>query len=146
MYRVTKEFSFSAAHRLLNHKGSCKNLHGHNYKVFVTLSKNAVDCVSGMVIDFKEMKEHVGYIIDKYYDHALILNTEDPIIALVNAGTIKTKIFIIKGEPTAEIMAHSIYTEITIILNALDNILPIMVDKVVIYETETSHAEYTELV
>ena len=141
MYKVTKEFSFSAAHRLLNYKGNCKNLHGHNYKVFVTLSRNEIDEESGMVIDFKEMKKYVGYIIEKYYDHALILNSEDPIIALVNAGTIETKIFITSGEPTAEIIAHSIYTEI-----ATTEILPVTIDKVVIYETGTSYVEYTELI
>lgn len=76
--RVTKEFSFEMAHALEGYDGLCKNIHGHSYKLFVTVIGQAspATCNSakeGMVIDFKDLKQIVGsHIVDKY-DHALVL-------------------------------------------------------------------------
>ncbi|PLX03038.1 MAG: 6-carboxytetrahydropterin synthase QueD [Marinilabiliales bacterium] len=76
--RVTKEFHFESSHALWNYNGKCKNLHGHSYKLFVTVkgktiedNKNPKD---GMVIDFGELKQIVNKKIVDIYDHAVIIN------------------------------------------------------------------------
>ena len=58
--RVTKQFNFEAAHALWNYDGKCKNIHGHTYKLFVTVIgkpiNNNKDPKHGMVIDFGDLK------------------------------------------------------------------------------------------
>lgn len=76
MATVTRIFEFDAAHRVMNEKVKCFNLHGHRFKVEVTFeyaSKGAL----GYAIDFKEIKRIVGAWIDEKLDHACILNPQD---------------------------------------------------------------------
>jgi len=65
LIRVTKEFSFEMAHVLWNYDGPCKNVHGHSYRLFVTLSGFPVDNQenpkNGMVIDFGDLKVLLKY-------------------------------------------------------------------------------------
>lgn len=140
MYKVTKEFKFCAAHRLMNYKGNCLNLHGHNYRVLITISRRSLITDSNMVVDFKVIKENIGSWIDTYFDHAMLLNKEDEkLIAKIN--DIPTKAFLFNGDPTAEAIAKTIHSEILHLdfLNSSHHIF-----KVVVYETETSYAEYSE--
>lgn len=78
--RVTKEFNFEIAHALWNYDGPCKNLHGHSYKLFVTVAGTPIDDKSssknGMVIDFGELKRIVNEEIVDNLDHAVILNSD----------------------------------------------------------------------
>ena len=67
MYNVSIETHFSAAHMLRNYKGKCENLHGHNWKVEVTVSTETLD-EAGMAIDFAELKQKTNSII-KQLDH-----------------------------------------------------------------------------
>ena len=67
MYTVSIETHFSAAHLLRNYKGKCENLHGHNWKVEVTVSTETLD-EAGMAIDFAELKRKTNSII-KQLDH-----------------------------------------------------------------------------
>ena len=67
MYSVSIETHFSAAHLLRNYKGKCENLHGHNWKVEVTVSTETLD-EAGMAIDFTELKQKTSAII-KQFDH-----------------------------------------------------------------------------
>ena len=76
MITICKEFNFSASHHLPNHKGLCKNDHGHNYKLFVEIrniyeeiNTNADHCEYGMVADFGSLKELVNKLIIDKYDH-----------------------------------------------------------------------------
>lgn len=73
--RVTKEFTFEMAHALWNYDGPCKNVHGHSYRLFVTLSGSPVDDASdpknGMVIDFSDLKRIVSEEIVRIFDHAV---------------------------------------------------------------------------
>jgi len=77
--RVTKEFNFEIAHALWNYDGPCKNLHGHSYKLFVTLIgypiREEADPKNGMVIDFGDLKQIVEREIVDELDHAVILNS-----------------------------------------------------------------------
>lgn len=118
----TKEFEFEAAHHLINYDGPCANVHGHSYKLQVTVSGNintndtdyASDC---MVIDFKNLKKIVKEVIIDTHDHAN-LNT-------------------LYDNPTAEVMVIGMY-------NNLRECLPLDVrlESVKLWETSTSFAEY----
>lgn len=76
--RVTKEFSFEAAHALHGHDGPCRHIHGHSYTLSVTVSgfpeTNPQSPKLGMVIDFSDLKCIVKREIIDQFDHALILN------------------------------------------------------------------------
>jgi 6-pyruvoyltetrahydropterin/6-carboxytetrahydropterin synthase len=78
--RVTKEFDFEIAHALWNYNGPCKNLHGHSYKLFVTVIGTPIndekDPKDGMVIDFGDLKHIVNEEIVDRLDHAVILNSK----------------------------------------------------------------------
>ncbi|MDD2584298.1 MAG: 6-carboxytetrahydropterin synthase [Bacteroidales bacterium] len=82
--RVTKEFRFEGAHSLVNYDGKCRSIHGHSYKLLVTLKgspqKESKEPKTGMVIDFSELKRVINKIIVDKYDHALILR-EDALLA-----------------------------------------------------------------
>jgi 6-pyruvoyltetrahydropterin/6-carboxytetrahydropterin synthase len=78
LIRVTKEFSFEMAHVLWNYDGPCKNVHGHSYRLFVTLSGSPEDNrdnpKNGMVIDFSDLKSIVKKQIVNVFDHSVVLS------------------------------------------------------------------------
>ena len=67
MYEVAVKSDFSAAHRLRNYSGKCENLHGHNWMVEAAVSSKTLDR-SGLLIDFKILKERLKKILDNF-DH-----------------------------------------------------------------------------
>ena len=116
---ITKKFEFEAAHKLLGHPGKCKNLHGHSYKLEVTISSRKLND-QGMVMDFGDLKKIVNkWVIDKF-DHSY-LNDFFPI-------------------PTAEQMIKWIYLKLDVFLQ--DNFdRGLTLEKVRLYETSNSYAE-----
>lgn len=76
--RITKEFEFEMAHALLGYDGPCKNIHGHSYKLKVTVKgkvkNDTSDSDEGMVVDFGVIKKIVKELIVDVYDHSLVLN------------------------------------------------------------------------
>lgn len=76
MATVTRIFEFDAAHRVMNERVKCFNLHGHRFKVEVTFEYDKKAAL-GYAIDFKEIKRIVGAYIDEHLDHACILNPLD---------------------------------------------------------------------
>ncbi|MFA5994867.1 MAG: 6-carboxytetrahydropterin synthase QueD [Patescibacteria group bacterium] len=66
-FNVIKEFEFSAAHFLTKYHGKCENLHGHNYKLAVTVSENLQ--ADDMVVDFVDLKDIVNNHVIKVLDH-----------------------------------------------------------------------------
>jgi 6-pyruvoyltetrahydropterin/6-carboxytetrahydropterin synthase len=76
--RVTKEFSFEMAHALWNYDGPCRNVHGHSYRLFVTITGVPVDDPedpkNGMVIDFSDLKRIVKKEIVTVFDHAVVVS------------------------------------------------------------------------
>ncbi|MDP8218913.1 MAG: 6-carboxytetrahydropterin synthase QueD [Candidatus Theseobacter exili] len=69
-YEITVQDSFSAAHRLTDFKGPCENLHGHNWRIEVTVSALELD-KAGMVIDFCKLQSSLKDSIAKY-DHTVL--------------------------------------------------------------------------
>ena len=77
MTTATKTVRFDAAHVLTNHQGLCKNLHGHTYRVDVSVAQS--DGAPGdMVIDFKDLKRIATEVVCERFDHSFIYNTESP--------------------------------------------------------------------
>ena len=80
--RVTKQFTFDMAHALYGYDGPCKNIHGHTYKLSVTLKGKVIENPNhpknGMVIDFTDFKRIVADNIVSVFDHSLVLNSKAP--------------------------------------------------------------------
>lgn len=76
--KVTKEVTFDSAHMLSNYRGKCSNLHGHTYKLQVTLEGTAQreGNEEYMVMDFNTLKQVINTVVD-HFDHALIFSDED---------------------------------------------------------------------
>lgn len=78
--RVTREFTFEMAHVLRNYDGPCRNVHGHSYRLFVTLSgipvKDKNNPKNGMVIDFTDLKNIVLREIVDIFDHAVVVSAD----------------------------------------------------------------------
>ncbi len=77
--RLTKEFSFEAAHALGGYDGPCREIHGHSYRLFVTIkgtpSRDEQNPKQGMVMDFGVLKKIVHEEIISRFDHALVLRS-----------------------------------------------------------------------
>jgi len=152
MLTVTKEYSWAMAHMLAGHPGLCKNIHGHNYKMEVTVSRLNIEHEgfnddessfkrTGMVIDFKDLKKIVNEGLVAKLDHAFMYNqfsTDD--VELEVASLLENhgkKVFKVNYRPTAENMAKHFFK----FLNARMPI-GINVTRVKLYETDTSYAIY----
>ena len=139
MIRITKEFKFEMAHALHGYDGLCKNIHGHSYKLWVTVKGEVRDenghVKDGMVIDFAELKEIVKpEIIDKY-DHSLVLNANSP-HASIDLSAFE-KVFYLPYQPTSE---NLVMDFATIIQSKIPKRITLC--KVVLSETATSFAEW----
>jgi len=118
MFEVKIETHFSSAHHLLNYKGKCENIHGHNWKVEVTAKGDSLDN-SNILIDFKILKSIVNEIID-YLDHKDL-----------------NELLEFQGEsPSSEFIAKFIY-------NKTKEKIP-QISRVDVWETPTSRASYYE--
>ena len=80
--RLTKEFYFQAGHALYGHDQKCQYLHGHSYKLSVTIIgqpiQNKSSAKLGMVLDFGDLKQIVNQQIIDLFDHTVILNVDSP--------------------------------------------------------------------
>ena len=78
--RVTREFTFEMAHVLYNYDGPCRNVHGHSYRLFVTISgipvRDTLNPKNGMVIDFTDLKSIVLKEIVNIFDHSVVVSSE----------------------------------------------------------------------
>ncbi len=78
--RVTREFSFEMAHALKNYDGPCRNVHGHSYRLFVTLTgapaSGNENPKNGMVIDFTVLRDVVLEKIISLFDHSVVISND----------------------------------------------------------------------
>jgi len=70
MFEISVEHSFAAGHALRNYKGKCENVHGHNYKVQVTLAGNELNA-EGLLMDFVELRAEIKGLVEKLDHHFL---------------------------------------------------------------------------
>lgn len=148
---VTKEFTWDCAHMLDGHGGLCSNLHGHTYKMEVTAETVGSNLTinegpsRGMVLDFKDLKTVVNYVIIDHFDHALVINrsSQDPFEQELNqlTETYSKKVVRLPFRPTAENMAADFLNKLNAYLE--HNKLDYKITKIRLYETPTSYAEVT---
>lgn len=139
MHVVTKRFETDTAHRLQHHPGLCRNLHGHRYAFEVTLRYGVGQAlgVSGMVVDFGEIKRTIGAWIAETFDHALVLEHNDPIVEAL--GDSELRVLCFPRAPTAEAFAEFVYDGANRLLAGTQA----KVIHVRCYETPTGWADYS---
>lgn len=140
--RITKEFKFETGHALYGYDGLCKNVHGHSYKLSVTLLGTPItdpDHVKfGMVMDFGDLKKIVNETIVTPFDHATVLNVDSPHKEL--ADTMESrghKIMRVQYQPTSEMMVLDFAEKIIAQLPE-----HLKLHHLILRETETSYAEW----
>jgi 6-pyruvoyltetrahydropterin/6-carboxytetrahydropterin synthase len=110
MYSVTKRLEFCYGHRLLDHAGVCRHVHGHNAVVEIDISAGTLDD-QDMVVDFADIKRAVKGWIDRELDHKMILKHDDPLVEVLRAQG--EPIFTLDANPTAERLAKLIFDTAT---------------------------------
>ncbi len=139
--RITKKFKFEMAHALYGYDGLCKNIHGHSYRLWVTLTGNIKHHKGhkkdGMVLDFDVLKKIVKPLIVDKYDHSLVLNANSP-HADVDFSSFE-KVFHLPYQPTSENLVLDF-------ANTIQNNLPdnVNLHRVVLSETANSYAEWNQ--
>ena len=139
MIRITKAFKLEMAHALHGYDGLCKNIHGHSYRLWVTISgeiKNEKGHrKDGMVLDFDSIKKIIKQAIIEKYDHSLVLNANSP-HAEIDLSAFE-KVFYLPFQPTSENLVNDF-------AKLIKSNLPENVEllKVVLSETATSFAEW----
>lgn len=133
--RITKELHFHAAHRLLQHKGKCRWLHGHTYHVAIDVDGDVGP--DGFVVDFGDLKTTVGAWVDAHLDHATICSEADVELVRFCEEHSESRVHVLAGPPTAENIAVEI-------LRIARELLPaVRVEAVRVRETDTCCAEAT---
>lgn len=140
--RITKQFSFETGHALYGYDGKCKNVHGHSYKLSVTvIGKPITDNTNvkyGMVIDFSDLKKIVKSEIVDVFDHATVFNKNTPHVELAKELEKRGhNILLVDYQPTSEMMVIDFSEKIK-------KHLPknIKLHSLKLQETETSFAEW----
>ena len=121
MFEVSVEETFAAGHALRGYRGKCENVHGHNYRVQLTIEGGELDSI-GLLIDFVEVKKLIRGVVE-YLDHRFI-NDLPPFDAL---------------NPSAENLAKYFYDQVSAGVKA-----PARLGRVTIWETDTTTARYWE--
>ena len=103
----TRQLTFDAGHRLLNHEGKCSLLHGHTYRVLLTARRkeDGLDAI-GRVVDFSVLKEKFGAWIERYWDHGFLINGDDTVGLAALRSVPGQKLFSFVYNPTAENIAR----------------------------------------
>ncbi len=133
--KIAKEFRWEMGHRLPEHFGQCKNIHGHSYKMIVEfegeLDKNQ------MVIDYYDIEKIINPVIEKL-DHSFMVNIEDKIV-IEFLEKMNSKKVIVDFNSTAENICSYLLSEIkkTSLPSNISSI------KVRVYETQFDYAEET---
>jgi 6-pyruvoyltetrahydropterin/6-carboxytetrahydropterin synthase len=122
MFQVSVEETFSAGHALRGYRGKCENVHGHNYRVRVTVEGPRLDAI-GLLCDFTELKQVMRGIIGGL-DHQFMNDLEA--FRTVN--------------PSAENLAKYFYDEVSRQMRALP--AGARITDIVVWETDTASARY----
>ena len=139
--RVTKEFTFEMAHALWNYDGPCRNVHGHSYRLFVTLIGDPISDTSntkhGMVIDFGDLKKLVNMEVVDRFDHTVLVSERVDKKRLEALNHMFGNVLVVDYQPTCERLIEDI-------ANRIIPHLPEGVDlhNLKLFETATSYAEW----
>ncbi|WP_033959423.1 6-pyruvoyl trahydropterin synthase family protein [Psychroserpens jangbogonensis] len=140
--RITKQFSFETGHALYGYDGKCKNVHGHSYRLDVTVIgqpiSDSTNVKFGMVIDFSDLKKIVKEDIVDVFDHATVFNKNTPHVELARELQARDhNVLLVDYQPTSEMMVIDFAKKIK-------NRLPknIKLHSLKLQETATSYAQW----
>ena len=140
--RITKQFSFETGHALYGYDGKCRNVHGHSYRLSVTVIGTPIDDSThvkyGMVIDFSDLKNIVKEEIVDVFDHATVFNKNTPHVELASELQKRDhNVLLVDYQPTSEMMVLDFAQKIK-------SRLPdsIQLHALKLQETATSYAEW----
>ena len=140
--RITKQFSFETGHALYGYDGKCRNVHGHSYKLSVTVIGTPIsqseNVKFGMVIDFGDLKKIVKNEIVDVFDHATVFNKNTPHVELAKELSDRGhNVLLVDYQPTSEMMVIDFARKI-------QKHLPenIKLFSLKLQETDTSFAEW----
>lgn len=140
--RITKKFNFETGHALYGYDGKCKNVHGHSYKLSVTVIGKPITDSSkvkyGMVIDFSDLKKIVKEEVVDVFDHATVFNQNTPHLEL--AKELKKRdhhVILVDYQPTSEMMVIDFASKIKKRLPENIKLFSLRLQ-----ETETSFAQW----
>jgi 6-pyruvoyltetrahydropterin/6-carboxytetrahydropterin synthase len=135
---ITREHSISCGHTVNGHEGKCAHLHGHNYKIVITVTSSGLDSI-GRVIDFSVLKEILCGWLEAEWDHKFLIHDEDPrarrLQAIDPAGVV-----LVDFNPTAENMAAHLCWRFQMLLNCDERGAEIEVRAVRVEETDKCSA------
>ncbi len=142
MIRLTKEFSFESAHALEGYDGACREIHGHSYRLFVTVKGDPIadlqSAKCGMVIDFGDLKRVVGEQIISRLDHSFVMRRSPASEALAQSMSAQFKnVILVDYQPTCENMLVDFAARIAPRLPA-----GVVLHSLKLHETATSYAEW----
>lgn len=140
--RITKQFTFETGHALYGYDGKCKNVHGHSYKLSVTVIGHPISDTNhvkyGMVIDFGDLKKIVKNEIVDVFDHATVFNKNTPHVELAKELEHRGhNVLLVDYQPTSEMMVIDFAEKIKSQLPS-----HIVLHSLKLQETETSFAEW----
>lgn len=140
--RITKQFSFETGHALYGYDGKCKNVHGHSYKLSVTVFGKPIsdntNVKYGMVIDFSDLKKIVKEEIVNVFDHATVFNKNTPHVELAKELEDRGhNVLLVDYQPTSEMMVIDFSKKIKKRLPS-----HISLHSLKLQETESSFAEW----
>lgn len=140
--RITKQFDFETGHALYGYDGKCRNVHGHSYKLSVTVTGSPIEDKNnvkyGMVIDFSDLKKIVKEQIVDAFDHATVFNKNTPHLEL--AQELQSRghnVILVDYQPTSEMMLIDFAAKIKAKLPE-----EIQLYSLRLQETATSYAEW----
>jgi len=140
--RITKQFNFETGHALYGYDGKCRNVHGHSYKLSVTVVgkpiTNTDNVKLGMVIDFGDLKKIVKEEIVDKFDHATVFNKNTPHVELAKELTDRGhNVILADYQPTSENMVIDFASKIKARLPENISLFSLKLQ-----ETDTSFAEW----
>ena len=140
--RITKQFSFETGHALYGYDGKCRNVHGHSYKLSVTVIGTPISDSNnvkfGMVIDFGDLKRIVKSEIVEVFDHATVFNKNTPHVELAKELSDRGhNVLLVDYQPTSEMMVIDFAEKIKKHLPENINLFSLKLQ-----ETDTSFAEW----
>ena len=140
--RITKQFSFETGHALYGYDGKCRNVHGHSYKLSVTVIGEPIADSShvkfGMVIDFSDLKKIVKEEIVDVFDHATVFNKNTSHVELAKELSDRGhSVLLVDYQPTSEMMVIDFAEKIKQRLPKQTQLFSLRLQ-----ETATSYAEW----
>jgi 6-pyruvoyltetrahydropterin/6-carboxytetrahydropterin synthase len=139
--RVTKSFTFEMAHALWNYDGPCRNIHGHSYQLYVTVTGQPSEDINntklGMVIDFSELKGIVNQCVVDVFDHSVVVSSRASQPDIERVEQMFEKYYVVEYQPTCENLVTDMAARIRNRLPANVSLFSLR-----LVETATSYAEW----